>query len=109
MRWHELAQQQGYNMLTFRLVILDNNYNNLSLMARPDNSLSVMLMADREKNEPFAGAVLLRALPFLSQRFNPARLLTPPVRQSNGRGGGSIFPTPFGEPAVIQYFSQLHN
>ncbi len=38
--------------------------NGSTLMARPENSFSVMLMAERERNELLAGAVLLRALAF---------------------------------------------
>ena len=33
-------------------------------MARPDNPFPMMLMAERERNELLAGAVLLRALVF---------------------------------------------
>lgn len=38
--------------------------NGSALMAHPDNPLPAMLMAERERNEPQAGGVLLRDLAY---------------------------------------------
>jgi len=50
--------------LTVQVMGYYTTHKVIALMARPDISFSVMLMADRERNELQAGAVPLRALAF---------------------------------------------
>lgn len=51
-------------MLTITLMGYYITPNGSALMARPDKPFPAMLMAARERNEPLAGAVLLRVLAF---------------------------------------------